>query len=57
MLLKRNISVQNVKIKFILKKCDDLYNKIYNPKDMSYWEELDKQVKEYADKMGGMLYL
>lgn len=28
----------------------DLYNKIYTKKDMSYWEELDKQVQEYADK-------
>ena len=33
---------------------NDLYNKIYTKKDMSYWEGLDKKVQEYADKNGFM---
>ena len=33
---------------------NDLYNKIYIKKDMSYWEQLDKKVQEYADKNGFM---
>ena len=33
---------------------NDLYNKIYTKKDMSYWERLDKKVQEYADKNGFM---
>lgn len=33
---------------------NDLYNKIYTKKDMSYWERLDKKVKEYANKNGFM---
>lgn len=32
----------------------DLYSKIYTKKDMSYWENLDKQVQEYANKNGFM---
>ena len=45
--LKNNIIKLKKNIKEELK---DLYNKIYTKKDMSYWEELDKQVQEYADK-------
>lgn len=33
---------------------NDLYNKIYTKKDMSYWERLDKKVQEYANKNGFM---
>lgn len=32
----------------------ELYNKIYTKKDMTYWEDLDKQVEEYANKLGFM---
>lgn len=32
----------------------ELYNKIYTKKDMTYWEDLDKQVEEYANKFGFM---
>ena len=35
---------------------NDLYNKIYTKKDMSYWEGLDKKVQEYADK-NGLMYV
>jgi len=35
---------------------NDLYNKIYTKKDMSYWERLDKKVQEYANK-NGLMYV
>ena len=35
-------------------KLKELYSNIYNKKDMSYWEELDRKVKDYTDKNGFM---
>ena len=34
--------------------CFFYHNKIYTKKEMIYWEELDRQVEEYANKSGFM---
>ena len=54
-----NSHCQNLLLLFHLSKekhpeLNDLYNKIYTKKDMSYWERLDKKVQEYANKNGFM---
>ena len=49
--------IDNEEVNYIKEKhpeLNDLYNKIYTKKDMSYWERLDKKVQEYANKNGFM---
>ena len=44
-------------INYIKEKHSDLlplYEEIYNKKNISYWEMLDKQVEDYANKNGFM---